>query len=104
MAAASLAIFTALRAGHSAAVQSRTLTEAILLAETLLTETITTDNLEFKTTTGTRDRLQYRIQIAPTPSDNLAAIHIRISWPFNERRRHYELLTLRCIEPVFEGT
>jgi prepilin-type N-terminal cleavage/methylation domain-containing protein len=103
MATALLAIFTAMRSSDSAAAQARTLTKATLLAESLLTETLTTDDLAFNTTQGKRDRLQWEIQIAPTPIENLAAVNIKISWPFAGGFRHYELLTLRCIEPKFQG-
>jgi prepilin-type N-terminal cleavage/methylation domain-containing protein len=103
MATALLAIFTAMRSSSSAAVQSRTLTKATLLAETLLSEIFIAEDLAFNTTQGERGRLQWKIQIVPTPIDNLAAVNIKISWPFASGSRHYELLSLRCIEPKFEG-
>jgi prepilin-type N-terminal cleavage/methylation domain-containing protein len=103
MATALLAIFIAMRSSASAAIQAGTLTKATLLAESLLTEILTTDDLDFNTTQGKRDRFQWKIQIAPTPIDNLAAVNIKISWPFANGFRHYELLTLRCIEPKFQG-
>ena len=103
MATALLAVFSAMRSSASAAAQAGTLTNATLLAESLLTEILTTDDLAFNTTRGKRDRLQWEIQIAPTPIENLAAVNIKISWPFANGFRHYELLTLRCIEPKFQG-
>ncbi len=103
MATALLAIFTAMRSSASAAIQAGTLAKATLLAETLLTETLTKDDLDFNTTHGKRDRFQWKIQIATTPIDNLAAVNIKISWPFANGSRNYELLTLRCIEPKFQG-
>ena len=103
MATALLAIFTAMRSSALAATQAGTLAKATLLAETLLTETLTKDDLDFNTTKGKRDRFQWKIQIATTPIDNLAAVNIKISWPFANGSRNYELLTLRCIEPKFQG-
>jgi prepilin-type N-terminal cleavage/methylation domain-containing protein len=103
MATALLAIFTAMRSSASAAIHAGTLTKATLLAESLLTETINQDDLVFNTTQGKSDRFKWKIQIATTPIDNLAAVNIKISWPFANGSRHYELLTLRYIEPKFQG-
>ena len=103
MATALLAVFTAMRSSASAVTQAKMLTKATMIAESLLSEVLIADDLTFNTSQGRTDRFKWKIQIATTPIENLAAVYIEVSWTFANGSRHYELLSLRCIEPKFQG-
>ena len=98
-----LAVFTAMRTCSSAAGHTRMLTNAVLLAESLLSQAKLNDNIAFETRTGQKDRYNWQVQIAPTPIENLAAICIQVKWLQQQRQQKYELLSLINIASAIEG-
>jgi len=98
-----IAVFTALRTTATAAHHSRMLTRSVLLAESLLADTLNSENLTFKTTTGKNEVFQWEIKVAPTTKENLAAISVKIKWLEQQRKQQYQLLTLLQMKTRFEG-
>ncbi len=95
-----LAVFGVLRTCLDADSRSRMLTRSVLLAESLMTETMLKKNITYETTQGSQGTFNWQIQVAPTPMDNLGAISVQVKWP---RQQRYELFSLVHIPAVLEG-
>ena len=89
-----IAVFGAMRTCATAAHHTRMLTESVLLAESLLAETRLSDNAVYETREGRRDLYQWKVQVAPTPVENLGAVHVQIQWLEQQRPQKYELFSL----------
>lgn len=89
-----VAVFGSLRMCATAAHHNRMLTKSVLLAERLLTETMISDNTIYETREGSEDLYQWKIQIAPTPVENLGAVHVQVQWLEQQRLQQYELFSL----------
>lgn len=103
LAVAFLAVFTALRTCADAAHHAQMLTESVLLAETLLTQTALAQNLAFQTTTGSQGPFTWQVQVLQTPVENLALIAVKIEWTQQQRKQQYDLVSLLRIKPAFQG-
>lgn len=89
-----IAIFGAMRSCSTAAAHTRMQTKAVLLAESLLTETRINKNLSFETTQGSEDLYRWQVQIAPTAVESLGAICVQVNWQEQQRQQRYELVSL----------
>ena len=98
-----LAVFGVLRMCLTANSSSQMLTKSVLLAESLLSETMLKRSIVYQTTQGSEGPFGWQIQIAPTEMDNLAAICVLINWQQQQRQGQFELFSLVHIQPQFEG-
>lgn len=98
-----LAVFGVLRMCTTANSGSQRLTESVLLAERLLSETTLKRNITFQTTHGRDGAFTWQIQIAPTEMDNLAAVRVKIQWLQQQKPQEYELFSLMHIPALIEG-
>lgn len=98
-----LAVFSVLRMCTAANNGSQRLTEAVLLAEKLLSETTLEKNITYQTTHGRENVFTWQIQIAPTEMDNLAAVCVNVQWFLQQKPQEYELFSLMHIPAVLEG-
>ena len=94
-----LAVFGALRASAGGARHARMLTRSVLLAETLLAEAALAEEKAFGTKEGQQDLYHWKVQIAPTPVENLAAIHVEVIWQEQQRQQQYELVSFVHLRP-----
>jgi hypothetical protein len=88
------AVFYALRACSTAAHHSRMLTGSVFIAENLLIETMLNENTAFETTEGQNESYSWKVQIAPTPVENLGAVHVQVGWKEQNRGQQYDLFSL----------
>ena len=98
-----LAVFGVLRMCATANSGSERLTESVLLAEKLLSETILKDNVTYRTTNGQKGKFTWQIQTAPTGMDNLAAVCVKVKWLQEQKPHEYQLYSLMHIPAVLEG-
>jgi len=98
-----VAVFGAMRTCAAAAHHNRMLTGSVLLAESLLAQTRLDKNHAFQTKEGLRNLYSWKVQLVPTPVENLAAVKITVEWPEQQRVQAYELVSLIHIKPVVEG-
>jgi general secretion pathway protein I len=98
-----IALFGAMRTCAAAAHHNRMLTGAVLLAESLLTETLLAENPTFQTTRGRKGLYQWQVQVAPTPVENLAAVKVTIQWARQPHPQSYELVGLLHVKASLEG-
>jgi len=98
-----IAVFGVLRACAGATHHARMLTEAVLLAETLLTQAALDENIALQTSSGAEDKYKWQVRIIPTPIESLAAINVSIKWNEQNRLQQYNLISLRYIKPALEG-
>lgn len=98
-----VALFAALRICGSASYHNRMQTDAVLLAESLFAQTHQEKEMVFETREGTRNRYQWRVKLAPTPVENLAAVRVTVEWLEQGRRQSYELLSLIHFQSRLEG-
>jgi hypothetical protein len=89
-----VAVFGSMRMCATAAHHTRMLTESVLLAESLLAETKVSQNAVYETREGQKDLYQWKVQVAPTPVENLGAIHVQVQWLEQQRPQQYELFSL----------
>ena len=89
-----IAMFGALRTCSAAAYHTRMLTDSVLLAESLLTESSLQGYTAFETTEGQNDIYRWKVQIVPTPVESLGAICVQVGWHEQQRLQQYELLSL----------
>ena len=88
------AIFYVLRTCSTVSNHTRMLTGSVFLAENLFTETRLNENTAFETTKGEDGLYSWEKKIAPTPVDNLGALHILVKWKEQQRQQEYELFSL----------
>jgi len=98
-----IAVFGVLRACAGATHHARMLTEAVLLAETLLTQAALDENIALQTSNGADDKYKWQVRIIPTPIESLAAINVSVKWNEQNRLQQYNLVSLRYIKPALEG-
>lgn len=98
-----LAVFGAMHSCLTASGHARMLTRSVLLAESLLTEARLNKDLTFETTQGQQGLYDWKVQIAPTPVENLAAIYVRVKWQRQQRPQQYELFSLLHMKTFIEG-
>ena len=100
-----VAIFGLLQACGHATHHCDMLTRAALLAETLMVETKNETNLSFGSRQGQdpRGSFVWRIQLAPTEEEQLAAIQITVRWLEQQREQRYDLVSLHFLPPMFGG-
>ena len=89
-----ITVFYAMRSCSTAAHHARMLTKSVLLAESLLVESRLSENTVFETREGQEDSYWWKVQIAPTPIENLGAIHVQVKWQEQQRQQQYELFSL----------
>lgn len=89
-----VAMFGALSTCSTAAYHARMLTQSVLLAESLLTESSLHGYTAFETTEGQNDLYRWKVQIVPTPVESLGAICVQVEWREQQRPQQYELLSL----------
>ena len=97
------AIFAAMRTCSTASHHTRMLTRAVFLAESLMTQSRLSQDISFKTTQGKQDPFGWLVQIAPTPVENLGAIHVQVKWHEQNRKQYYDLVSLTHIKIKIEG-
>jgi type II secretory pathway pseudopilin PulG len=98
-----IALFGTLQICTTAVHHTRMLTNSVLLAEKLFTETKLNQNLAFETRQGRHDIYQWKVQTVPTPIEYLGAVSVQVKWKEQKRQQQYELISLIYIQPVFEG-
>lgn len=98
-----IAVFGAMSTCSMAAHHTRMLTKSVLLAESLLAEARLTENAVFETKEGREGSYRWQVRIAPTPVENLAAIHVQVKWQEQRRQQQYELFSLIHMKPLIEG-
>jgi prepilin-type N-terminal cleavage/methylation domain-containing protein len=89
-----IAVFAAMRTCSAAAHHARMLTRSVLLAESLLTEAMLSENTVFETKEGQEERYRWKVEIVPTPVDDLGAIRVQVRWLEQGREQQYELFSL----------
>jgi prepilin-type N-terminal cleavage/methylation domain-containing protein len=89
-----VAVFGAMQTCAKAAHHTRMLTQSVLLAESLLVETMLSGNMVFETKEGEKNRYSWEVQIVPTPVESLGAIHVKVQWREQQRQQQYELFSL----------
>jgi hypothetical protein len=75
----------------------------VLLAETLLAEVKTSQNIVFETRQGQQEPYSWKVHVAPTPIENLAAVRVEVNWLEQQRPQQYELLSLVYVELSVRG-
>ena len=88
------AIFYVLRTCSTVSNHTRMLTGSVLIAENLFTETLMNENTAYETKEGQEGLYSWEMKIAPTPIENLGALHILIKWSEQQRQQQYELFSL----------
>ena len=86
-----VAIFGALRASANASHHSRMQTQAVLLAETLMTETKLSEPTSYKSDDGHNERFTWKIQVSPTGVEGLGSVNILVAWKEQQREQVFEL-------------
>jgi prepilin-type N-terminal cleavage/methylation domain-containing protein len=89
-----VAVFGAMQTCSMAAYHSRMLTGSVLLAEKLMVEARLSGNTAFETNEGTAEPYRWKVQVAPTPVENLGAIRVQVKWLEQQREQQYELFSL----------
>jgi Tfp pilus assembly protein PilE len=98
-----IAIIGSMSICSRAAHHTRMLTKSVLLAESLLVETMLKKNMAFETTSGQEGLYKWRIQMAPTPIENLGAVCVQVKWQEQGRWCKYELISLVNINSLIGG-
>jgi len=98
-----IAIFGALRTTSNAAHHCRMLSRSVLLAESLLADTLNSQDLAFKSSAGKNGLFRWEIKIAQTPQENLGALCVKIKWMEQQRKQQYRLFSLVRMKTRFEG-
>ena len=98
-----LAIFGVLRMCSTADNSSQMLTKSVLIAESLLSETMLKEPVVYQTTKGAKGLFDWQIQIAPTEMDNLATICVQVKWLEQHKPQRYELFSLLYVPASFGG-
>ncbi|UCG49936.1 MAG: prepilin-type N-terminal cleavage/methylation domain-containing protein [Phycisphaerales bacterium] len=89
-----VAIFGAMRTCSDASHHTRMLTRSVLLAESLLVQATLPQDRAFETRKGLAEPFQWKVQIAPTPVQDLGAIHVQVNWLEQHRPQQYDLFSL----------
>lgn len=89
-----IAVFGAMRTCSRASHHARMLTKSVLLAETLVCETVQSRHVAFETKQGQESPYRWKVRIVPTPVENLGAVHVQVTWREQQREQQYELLSL----------
>jgi hypothetical protein len=84
-----VAVFGALRSCSRAAHHTRMLTRSVLLANAKKS-----GEAAFETKEGQQDPNSWKVEIAPTPVDNLGAVRVEVRWLEQQQLQQYELLSL----------
>ena len=95
LSSAMIAIFSTLRMCAGASQHGRMLTQAVLLAESRLTEFSLEENPAYKTQSGVAGSFGWQIEVVPTEIENLAAVKTSITWSEQKRPQQYELVSLK---------
>lgn len=103
MTTALLAIFSLLRISLTARTQSQKQTEAVLLAQSRLTEVLLEKNPVYETREGTTGSFDWQIKTVPTNIENLAAVQVRVQWSQQHRTQSFDLITLRMMKTFTES-
>lgn len=102
MTTALLVIFSVLRTSLTARTQSQKQTEAVLLAQSQLTEVLLEDNSVYEIREGTTGTFNWKIKIVPTNIENMAAVQVRVEWPQQHRTQSFDLVTLKIMKIFIE--
>jgi len=94
LSASMIAVFGALRTCSAAALHSRMLTKAVLVAESCLVNTAIEENFAFSTTNGKTGRFNWQVKLIPTSLDNLAAVEVNVTWLEQQVKKQYGLVSL----------
>ena len=97
-----VAVFGALRTCAMGAHHSRMLTQSVLLAERLLTETRLQQNPAYEETQGVEGLYHWTVRVVPTPVETLAAIRVQVSWPEQGRSQQYDLVSFGAMKSLTE--
>ena len=89
-----VAIFGAMRTCSDASHHTRMLTRSVLLAESLLVEATLPQEKAYETRKGLAEPFQWKVRIAPTPVEELGAIHVQVNWLEQHREQQYDLFSL----------
>lgn len=98
-----LAVFGVLRMCVTANSGSQRLTEAVLLAESLMAETTLDTITTYQTVNGSKGLFSWQVQTAPTGMDNLAAVCVKVQWLDQQKPQEYRLCSLMHIPALMEG-
>ncbi len=93
-----MAIFAALSSCATAAHHARMLTRSVLLAERLLVEAQLARNPSFETRNGQEGPYTWQVRLVPTAVESLGAIHVRVTWPEQQRPQAYDLYSLAAMQ------
>jgi len=94
-----LAIFGTARSCSMAADRNRKLSQAVLIAETLLNEQMLDEGIAYQSSQGSSDKYDWEIKILETDIENLAKIEIAVTIRQQSSRQEYELVSFLYIEP-----
>ncbi len=89
-----VAIFGAMRTCSDASHHTRMLTRSVLLAESLLVQATLPQDKTFETRKGLNEPFHWKVRIAPTPVQDLGAIHVQVNWLEQHRPQQYDLFSL----------
>jgi len=92
------AAFAALSSCSTAAHHARMLTRSVLIAERLLVEAQLSRNHTFETRQGQEGLHAWQVRLVPSSVDSLGAIHVRITWPEQQRMQQYDLYSLIAMQ------
>ena len=98
-----LAVFGTLRMCVTANSNSQRLTQSVLLAERLMTETILDNNITYQTANGNEGLFSWEIQTASTEMDNLAAVCVTVRWLEQQKPQEYKIYSLMHLSDLMEG-
>ena len=89
-----VAVFNVLRTCATAAHHARMLTQSVLLAERLMTETRLQENPAFENHEGSEGFYSWMVRVSPTPVEDLGAVHVQVMWSEQGRAQQYDLVSL----------
>lgn len=87
------AIFAAIATTSRAAHHARMQTEAVLLAESLLTEATLAPSRSYSTRAGAHEAFTWQVQTGQTPVEELGFVKVTVHWQEQQRDQEYELIS-----------
>lgn len=98
-----LAVFGVLRICTRAGHHCEMMGQSMLLAESLLNETMGNQISAFETSEGQRGPFHWQVELKSTEIENLGAVYVRVVWQEQQKEQSSELYSFIHIPSVLEG-
>lgn len=85
-----------------AAHHAHCLSRSVLLAERLINQVRLQPVTAYDTQQGTEEMFAWTVRVAPTPVENLGALHVQIQWLEQHRPQQYDLVSMVTLTTASE--